>query len=204
MHYFHAPLIFQKQLENATIYSDRFEYIKQLPKNIKFAEVGVAAGDYSYYVARDTKAISIDLFDLFDHDDFYFKEYGEQRFTKETHYDFIKERFKDFNNVKLHKGNSKDTLANIDKKFDYIYLDSMNDFNNVLFDLHSAANCLNEGGLIGINDFNMYQNPNNDGKIYKMGVVQAVSFFLKTKKEWKVKAFALNTNLTSDIYLTKF
>jgi hypothetical protein len=203
MHYFDTPPISQKQLEGATLHSDRFEYIKHLPVGMRIAEIGVAAGDYSYYVAKDTNAISVDLFDLFDHDDFYFKEYGKQRFTKETHYNFVKERFKDFNNVKLHKGKSEHTFANVNKKFDYIYLDAIHLFAPALLDLENANKCLDQGGIIGINDFNMYPNPNYDKEGDKLEIVQAVSEFLKMHQEFKVKAFAFNTNLTSDIYLIK-
>jgi hypothetical protein len=64
-----------------------------------------------------------------------------------------------------------------------------------------ATQMLNQGGTIGFNDYNIYFNNTETGE--KMGVVPAINYFVNNNPDWYVHAFALNDNLTSDIYLKK-
>ena len=60
---------------------------------------------------------------------------------------------------------------------------------------------LNDNGIIGFNDYSIYHNNTKTGE--KMGVVPAINQFLRKNPNWHVYAFALNDNLTSDIYLNR-
>ena len=63
-----SPSISQEQLQNAKIFSSREAYSKQLPKGIRYLELGVAWGYSANMFIRDTEAYSADLVDLYNQD----------------------------------------------------------------------------------------------------------------------------------------
>ena len=67
---------------------------------------------------------------------------------------------------------------------------------------------LNEGGIIGINDYSIFENnysykrdPEQKGP-KEFYTTQIVNDFLNQDNNWNVVGFALNDRLTSDIYIT--
>jgi len=80
-------------------------------------------------------------------------------------------------------------------------MDYNTDFDSVEHQLFMGNKLLADDGILGFNDYNIYFNNTSTGE--KMGVVPAINKFLRNNSDWYVYAFALNDNLTSDIYLKK-
>jgi hypothetical protein len=197
-------LIPQEKLKNARLYSTRYHFIETLPKNINFLEAGVLAGDFAMKVIEATQPKISALIDPYQSIDFFATEYGGKRWADESkHYDFIKQRFKYIKNVKIYKGYFENVATSIGSIFDFIYIDACNDYMSVFGYLEAANNLLAPGGIIGINDYSIYENNTESISKEESGVVEAVNDYLIKNSEFKVHAFAFNDSLTSDIYLIK-
>ena len=184
-------LISQEQLNNAKLYSTKFEFIKHLPKNANILEIGTLAGDYAELLL-ETNPLSIDLVDVFEANDW--KDLN--RFDKNGHYNFVKNRFKNNPEVSLLRGYSHDVLPTLTKKYDYIYIDANHDYEHASQDLADALPLLAEGGIIGFNDY-IY----DDADYIVYGVIETVCEFLDKNKGWEVIGFALQERMYADIYL---
>ncbi len=197
-------LISEKQLENAKIFQDRWSWAKQLPDNINFMELGVAAGDFSHFLLTNIKLNNLYLIDLYNHNDFRtgWDEIKSTRFNSTTHYNFVKERFKSFNNVKMIKGfshNVMQKLINDNKiKFDVVYLDTDHKKDQLLKEIPLAIKLLKPNGILAFNDFIVHTE--NDTKYDTISVVVD---FLYDNLDWEVIGFALDTYMYCDIYLRK-
>lgn len=186
-------LISQDQLNNAKLYSTKFEFIKYLPKNAHILEIGTLAGDYAELLLQ-TNPLSIDLVDVFRANDWR----DLNRFTKDGHYDFVKNRFKNNPEVSLCRGYSQDVLPTLNKKYDYIYIDANHDYEHASRDLELSLPLLSEGGIIGFNDY-IY----DDADYIVYGVIETVCEFLDKNKDWEVIGFALQERMYADIYIKK-
>jgi len=167
------------------------------PKSI--LEVGTLAGDFANFFLSVWNPTLLTLVDYFDAQDYVF---GEQRFTPETHFDYVANRFSKHPEVELRKGESQTVLADLireKKKFDFIYIDAGHTFEDVNRDIELAHILLNPGGILGMNDYIMTDYYYDT----TYGVVQATNRFLNDHLEYGVVAFAFNTNLFADIYLQK-
>jgi len=187
--------ISQDQLNNAKLYKDKEEFAKHIPKGSRILEIGTLAGDYADILIKEVKPESIDLVDVFQANDWP----DCNRFKKENHFSFVKNRFKDVNNVAYHKGYSDDILPKLDKKFDYIYIDANHDYDHCKADLLNSLPLLSEDGIIGFNDYIVDQDHGVD-----YGVIEVVCEFLNDNKDWEVIAFALQENMYADIYIKKW
>jgi hypothetical protein len=207
----HTPLISQDQLNNAKIFSSREEYIKHLPKNIKYMEIGVSWGYYSKLIADICEPNEIWLLDRYSIDSrcWSWVRTGSCQceptkhtilFTPETHEKYIKDEFSKYKNVYIIKGEAENTLPNQDKDFDYIYFDTHNDREHTKIMLDEISKHVKVGGIIGINDYLIYDGMNWDD-FY--GTYFSVNWFLNNNKNWSVKALALQNYSFNDIYLTK-
>lgn len=186
--------ISQKQLNNAKLYRNKEEFAKHIPKGSRILEIGTLAGDYAEVLIKEVSPDSIDLVDVF-------KAYDWpdcNRFTKHNHLDFVKNRFKNVNNVTYHVGYSNDILPKLNKKFDYIYIDANHDYEHCKADLVNSLPLLAEGGIIGFNDYIVDQDHGVD-----YGVIEVVCEFLNDNQDWEVIAFALQENMYADIYIKK-
>jgi len=206
-----AYLINQSQLNEAKIYSSREEYIKTLPVNLKYMEVGVAWGYYSDLVAKEKNPSVIHLVDWFNQDlkCWSWRKFGscqcegikhELLYTPETHEKYIIDKFENYDNVKTFKGNSIDILSKIPYKYDYIYLDITNDRNEIGPTLDLASKLINIDGIIGLNDYIIYDGIIED-KPY--ATFQIVNKFLNNHSDWIVDAIALHALGFYDIYIRK-
>lgn len=205
---FNRENIRQEQLINAKLYSTRYEYAKEnIVSNTVALEVGTLAGDYADFLISECNINDISLVDKFDQYDWEVPGYTK-RFTPETHYDFVVNRFIN-KNVTIHKGLSQDVLLLIDKTFDYIYLDDNHSERHVRNMLHISKDLLNPGGVIGINDYTKYgiiRKEDYGTMPYEevcYGVIPAVNNFLLDNPSWTVKAFSFNDTMFSDIYIQK-
>jgi hypothetical protein len=200
-------LIPQKQLENAKLYSSRYEFIKTLPKGITFLEAGVLAGDFAVEVIKSCDPSISVLIDPYETLDWFAPEYGGPRWEKpEDHFDFVSKRFEQLKsekilNIELIKGTYEEYCAKNKKSFDFLYMDYFTHEESITEQIKLSIPKLNKNGILGFNDYNIYVNETKTGE--KMGVVRAINVFLAKNPDWYVHAFALNDNLTSDIYLKK-
>lgn len=203
-----AHLIDQSQLGNSRIYSSREEYIKTLPLNCDYMELGVAWGYYSEIVANLKSPSSIDLVDWYNQDlkCWSWRKFGSCQcepkhqllYTPETHQEYISNKFSIYNNVNVIKGSVPKILDNINKKYDYIYVDITNERKIIRDTLNKLKNMVKPGGVIGLNDYLIY-----DGIIEDVpyGTYQSVNEFLFFNKNWIVDAIALHPLGFYDIYL---
>lgn len=197
-----------EQLKYAKIFSKREDYIVTLKENLRYLEVGVAWGYYSLLVAKQKNPSVIHLQDLYNQDHMCWgQRYNgvcscsqpHGNYTAETHEAYIKKLFSEYN-VKTIKGDSRQVLPRISDKYDYIYIDSNNDRDCVTPTLEAASKLADEGSIIGLNDYVMW-----DGIIEEKayGVCQAVNEFLNNHPEWQVDALALHPLGFYDIYIKK-
>ncbi len=199
-----------EQLKNARIVSSREDYIYSLPNNIRYMEVGVAWGYYSLMIADRLSPSSITLVDWFNQDlkCWSWRKFGEckctpkheMKYDQNNHMEYIEDQFSRFNNIELIKGNSEEVLPKLNKEYDYIYLDITNDRRPIRQTLHAAANLVSVNGIIGLNDYLIYDGIIED-KPY--ATYQVVNEFLMLNKNWEVDAIALHVLGFYDIYLKR-
>lgn len=202
--------ISQSQLDQAKIYSSREEYIKMLPDKLKYMEVGVAWGYYSKLVAEQKNPELIHLVDWFNQDlkCWSWRKFGECKceglkhemlYTPETHEQYIIDRFSKYN-TKTFKGDSKKILSQITDKYDYIYLDITNNRSDIRPTLNLASKLVDVNGIIGLNDYVIYDGIIEDRPY---ATYQVVNEFLYSNKNWSVDAIALHVLGFYDIYLKR-
>lgn len=202
--YNQPDVIPQEKINGARLYSTRYEFLKTLKKNIKYLEVGVLAGDFSISVIEEVSPKVAVLVDPFDTIDYFATEYGGKRWELPSeHYNFVRHRFKHIPSVRLYRQYFERFVKINHEKFDFIYLDACNDYSSVTNYLKESSIMTEGGGIIGINDYSIYENNTEATNKERTEVVTAVNEFLRNNPEWIVHAFALNDSLTSDIYLTK-
>lgn len=194
--------ISQKQLNGAKIYANRWDWASSLSKGLDIIEVGVGSGDYSYHMMQEIKPNSLTLIDKYDQDDPEFARPGEtKRYYSIDHYEYIKNKFNSYANVKLIKNNSDITLMKLiqdGKKFDMIYIDASHHYNDVSKDILYASQLLRDNGILAINDYVAYVESK------KYGVIKATNEFLERFKDWNVVGLSLEENMMCDIYLSKY
>lgn len=195
-------MIPQSQLENAKLYSTRYDFIKTLSKNITFLEAGVLAGDFALNVINTCSPSKSVLIDPYETIDWHAPEYGEPRWANEKeHFPFVKKRFENIPNVNIFKGTYEEFIRVNNDMFDFLYMDYETTYESIYSQIEMSVSRLSFDGILGFNDYNIYFNNTTTGE--KMGVVQAINEFLYKNNDWHVHAFALNDNLTSDIYLKR-
>ena len=104
-----AHLINQEQLNEAKIFTNREEYIKTIPENSVYMELGVAWGYYSELIAETRSPYSIDLIDRYDQDFkcWSWRKFGEckctpkheYKYDQKTHMSYISKKFSKYKNV---------------------------------------------------------------------------------------------------------
>ena len=186
--------ISQEQLNNAKLFKNKEEFAKHIPKGSRILEIGTLAGDYAEVLIKEVKPASIDLVDVFEAHDWP----DCNRFNRNNHFNFVKNRFKNVSGITFNKGYSHDILPKMNKKFDYIYIDANHDYTHCKADLMNSLPLLEEGGIIGFNDYIVDKDHGVD-----YGVIEVVCEFLNENKNWEVIGFALQENMYADIYIKK-
>lgn len=205
-----SPKISQAQLNSAKIYSSREEYAKSLPKGIRYMEVGVAWGYSVELFAGASEASVVHLVDWFNQDlkCWSWRKFGscqcegfkhELLYTPETHEQYIIDKFSNYN-LKTIKGDAVLVLPNIKDEYDFIYIDITNEREITKKVLSSASTLVPVGGIVGLNDYLIY-----DGIIEDQpyGTFQTVNEFLMYNSNWIVDGIALHNLGFYDIYLKK-
>lgn len=188
------PKISSKQLKNTKIYSDREEFVLSLKNEMSILEIGTLAGDYADLLLK-TNPKKLDLLDTYKSNDIH----ELNRFDRNNHYDYIINKYKNKDNVRPLKGFSDLVLPVLNKKYyDYIYIDADHKYESINNDLYNAIKLLKENGIIGLNDYLMFDKNNNE-----YGTVFAVNKFLHDNPDWEVIGIALHPFMFCDIYLKK-
>jgi len=182
------------KLTNAKLFSDRFDenVLSILPNTGSYLELGAGGGDYSKWLLDRKNFDSSYLLDFFDQP---CARYG--RWTAENHEQYVKDLFKD-KNVKTIAGDINDTIKTLDRKFDYIYIDASQDYESVYNYLLECDKVINQGGVIGINDYTFW----SYFEQIEYECVEAVNYFLN-HSNWYVVGYSLGYCGYSDIYIKK-
>lgn len=202
--------ISQRQLDGARLYSNREEYIKTLPQNLKYMEIGVAWGYYSDLVCKTAKPKQADLVDIYEQDlkCWSWRKFGECKcenqkhellYTPETHESWIIEQFSKYPGVRTIRGYAPECLPE-DDDYDYIYIDTGNDRFHIREMLKKTSKMIKVGGVIGLNDYNIWDSVILD---IPHGTFQSVNEFLEFNPNWVVDAKALHPLNFDDIYLRR-
>lgn len=205
-----ARPISQAQLGAAKIFSSREEYIKTLPNGIKYMEIGVAWGYYSELVCKQTSPSEIVLLDPFNSDlkCWSWRKFGECKctnmkhellFTPETNEDYIRTLFRKYGPTRTIKGLAPENLPE-EYDYDYIYIDMTNDRVEIRDVLKRVSRITKLGGIVGLNDYLIYDGVIEDAPY---GTFQAVNEFLFFNQNWSVDAIALHPVGFYDIYLRR-
>jgi hypothetical protein len=204
-----ARVISEKQMAGSRVTSSREEYIKSLPKDIEYMELGVAWGYYSNLVCQIANPKSTVLLDPFDQDlrCWSWKATGsckcdpkhEMLYLESNHEEWITQEFSKYRDVSVIKGHAPKDLPK-DRTFDYIYVDTHNDRYHIRSVANAASKLVKVGGILGFNDYVIY-----DGIIEDVpyGTYQAINEFLYFNQAWSVDAIALHPCGFHDIYLRR-
>jgi hypothetical protein len=198
------------QLANAKVFSTREDYIETLPIGIKYMEVGVAWGYYSELVCQHATPSEIVLVDPFNNDlkCWSWRKFGECKctnmkhellFTPETNEQYILNLFSKYGKVRTIKGLAPQILPD-EKDYDYIYIDMTNGRIEIREVLKKVSKMVKPGGVIGLNDYLIYDGVIDDAPY---GTFQAVNEFLYFNRDWAVDAIALHPIGFNDIYLRR-
>lgn len=193
--------ISQNQLNNAKLFSSKHEYAKTLNKNISYLEVGVAWGYSAKMFIDTTNAKSADLLDFYNNASGILQPGGPApKDSLLTHEQYIKNKFDYHPNVNIIKGNAKDILPSLNKKYDLILLDIERERFLIRNLLLICSKLTNIEGVIGLTSYTNY-----DGILYEenVGVYQSVNEFLHLNKNWSVDAMVLNELGFHDIYIKR-
>ena len=191
----------QEQCKNTKVYASREDFIKTLPSDIEFIEVGVAAGDFAEFIMNTCRPRRAVLIDFYDQGDVFFMEKDPRRYTKEENLDFVINRMKKYSGVEIVQKDSLTALPELSRRnelFDFIYLDASHKYKDVILDIEASCSLLKENGILGLND---YIWKDEDGRQY--GVIPAVNKFLEANKDWEIMAFAFHDRMYADVYLRK-
>jgi len=189
-------LLADHQVVNAKLYPDRITFLKSLNKNLDILEIGVAAGDFSEEILNECIPEKLYLLDLFDKPDSAYKK--TRRYYANDNLLFVKNRFKNYNNVYFIIGDSQTLLPTIEINFDFIYIDADHTYDFFINDLINSIKILKPNGIIGINDYTYTDESGN-----QYGIVEGVHRFLKANLDWEIIGFALHDKSYNDIYIRR-
>ena len=206
-----SPKIDQLQLNNAKLFSSREEFAKSLPNGIRYLEVGVAWGYSVELFAGTANASVVDLVDWYNQDlkCWSWRKFGscqcegmkhELLYLPETHEQYIQDKFKNYNNVTTIKGDAQKVLPKMNGTYDMSYIDVTNNRFVTRDCLKHVARMTAIGGIVGLNDYLIYDGIIED-EAY--GTFQTVNEFLYFNKNWEVAALALHNLGFYDIYLRR-
>lgn len=181
------------------------DVLQNTQRSLNIMEVGVMAGDFAELMYNNLKINKMVLVDPFNNIDEMSLD-GNRRFNRETNLEFVKQRFQNKNNVEILQGYSRKVLptnflgTNNNDKFDFIYIDSNHEFFNTYNEILYSAQLTKTTGIIGIDDYTLSLND----PLYVCEVMQAVTQFLDTNRDWKVAYYSFNDAGIPNIYLSRY
>lgn len=158
---------------------DRARLLEMLPRGGTVAEVGVYKGGFSTAIRDHAQPDTLHLIDTWamDQDDEYVRSYGTKPDSLHRAFDLIQRLFAEEiagEKVVVHRDYSMRAATTFpDHTFDWVYIDAMHDYDNVLADLLSYKDKVKPDGFILGHDFINV----SAGRRANFGVVPAVRDF---------------------------
>lgn len=153
-------------------------------------EVGVFQGYTSEILIKYFNPEKIILMDTF-----YLDDHWTNKFKKEDHLQFVKDKFKNVPSVDIVEGLSYINIPKLeDRSLDYIYIDADHSYNSVKTDIDNAVKKIKIGGIIQFNDYTNYSIIEN----CPYGVMDAVNEFIDSN-DVSILGMGLHTKGYHDI-----
>jgi FkbM family methyltransferase len=194
----------QEHVDGARVFATREDALASLPRGGRFAEIGVAFGDFSEHVLRTLEPARFDAFDIFRlHEiETIWGQPSADRFRGQTHRQFYEERFARevaSGRMRIFEGDSSQLMElQQDEFYDIIYIDGDHALEGVMRDAEVAARKLSKNGYLVFNDYIMADHTSNS----PYGIVPVVNWFCATLG-WRVHYLALQRMLFCDICLVR-
>jgi hypothetical protein len=193
--------ISQSQLDSGKLFSSRIDYAKTLKKDISYLEVGVAWGHSAKIFIDTTNAKSADLLDYYNNASGIIGTGGPApQDSSVDHEQYIKNKFSYHPNVNTIKGDAENIIPNLNKQYDFIFLDIYRGRLITRKLLSDCSKLINIGGVIGITSYTNYDSILYEGHV---GIYQSVNEFLCINKNWSVDGLILNTLGFHEIYIKR-
>ena len=192
-----GPPIKNSQLIDCKILANRSLALEYMPKNVVCAEIGTCHGDFAQQIMDNMNPKELHLIDTYyfqpgDPEPWGFTRFRDSGLNQEQ---YIRTRFKEYENVFLKKGFSYDVLYDYpDDYFDYVYLDAAHDYDSVKKDITALKRKVKCGGIIAFNDYTFFSLDED----FEYGVLRAVNEYL-AESDHKVLFYCLNFDKMDDI-----
>jgi hypothetical protein len=161
-------------------FDSRVDFLHILPKGLRICEIGVFMGDFSQQILDICEPKLLVLIDTFSGTISSGDENGNnlRTFNGKQLYESVYDRFKNYNNVKIHKDRSSKILEYRDEFFDMIYIDAEHSYHACKEDLENCYEKVKGGGLLGGHDYNLNMEKTQNPQYYaSFGVRSAVNEF---------------------------
>lgn len=176
------PKLEQSAVEGATLYADRVEAMKSLPRGGCVAEVGTQTGWFAERIVDHLRPRELHLFDLS------FDLLDAQRPALRARPEVV-----------IHHGDSSQQLALLpDGHFDWIYVDGDHGLEGVKRDAAVAVHKIKRDGILVFNDYT----PWSIMELADYGVMPVVNGLLASG-EWQVRYLALHPHMYCDIAIAR-
>lgn len=199
----HSPpaALGQEHVDGAQLFADRSLMIASFaPRDdLRFAEIGVAFGDFSQIILDLLAPVNFDAYDLFN-----FHEVPElaKRLGGKPHAAFYADRFRDEVDsgcMRLFVGDSSTELRRApDGYYDMIYIDGDHSYEGVKRDTDVALEKLRPDGILIFNDYTMYDYIAHS----PYGIVHVVND-LCVAHGWRITHLALQNQMFCDVAIQK-
>ncbi len=200
--YISPPLLPMECVRHCRVLPDRGHILRYLPKDIVFAEVGVALGDFTALVLQTCAVrhfLGIDIFTMHQYPDSWGGRVGEA-LGELDHVSFYRRRFAaeiDAGRLTVLQGDSRQCLAELaNQSVDVFYVDASHHYESVRDELALVRQKLVPGGLIILNDYTMF----DQFRLMPYGVVRATNEFM-IEHRWEMVFFALHQDMFCDVVL---
>jgi hypothetical protein len=169
-----------RDMARCKVIPSRHELLESIPKNGILCEIGVDSGDFSAEILDVCKPRELHLVDA----------WGTERFhdglLKKVQHRFEKEISDGI--VKIHRALSLNAVSEfVNEYFDFIYIDSVHDYETTLAELFAYAPKVRNDGFLAGHDY-LVGNWNSG---MRYGVIEAVHEFVHGN-DWELAAITVN------------
>jgi hypothetical protein len=191
-------------VRNCRVLPERAAILPHLPRDIVFAEIGVAFGAFTEQVLKACaikQFLAIDTFVLHHHPDVWDGFVGRE-LNGLKHRDYFERKFAselEAERLTVMEGFSRDKLEELGNKgVDVFYLDADHTYEAVKADLAVIKRKITPDGIIIINDYIFFDHRG----LAPFGVIQAANEFM-IEERWEMIFFCLHPEMFCDIAIQK-
>ncbi len=200
-----CPRLPARLLEHARLLPGRDAMLPLLPKGRRWAEIGVAFGDFSQKIldiCAPESFVAIDIFRIHEMQTIWGRPTAEV-FGGRTHGDFYRDRFSDViasGRMRVMEEDSAAALARLpDRSLDIAYIDADHTFDYVARELALVSRKVAADGIIILNDYIMTDVVAGHAPY---GVIQAANAFMLAEN-WEMIFFALQDYMYCDVAIRR-